>query len=251
MKKQILSVLLLTACLGCSKPAPVANTSASPAPPATATPTESIGLGAQQQADVQFPKTEYYPGEEITLTIMAVGLNDAGWAGVIPSDIEHGSEKINDDNDISYVHPNEKKHPFLVAPRKPGKYDVRLNSDDNDGKELASRSFTVVEDPNPVTEPKITVEGGLEVKAGASVNVQFEAPLTYETNAWVGWVPSTVAHGKESENDSNNLGYTFLQGRTRGTAVLTAPAEAGQYDLRLNDSDSDGKEVASITVTVK
>ena len=256
MKKILISILLFSTCLGCQKSTPVAQTSASPSPEGSSS--EGIGsssgsmmLEGQQQADVQFPKSEYYPGDEIPLTIMAIGLSDKCWVGVVPSAIEHGSESINDQNDISYIHPHNLERPFLIAPREPGSYDIRLNSDDNDGKELASRGFTVVADPSPILEPKISLVSETKIKMGQKVEISFEAPLSYKKNAWLGWVPSSIPHGQESENDKNNKGYEHLDGRCRGTVVLTAPKTAGEFDLRLNDSDSSGKEVAFLKLTIE
>ena len=42
----------------------------------------------------------------------------------------------------------------------------------------------------------------------------------------------------------------YLSGKTKGDAVLYAPDTPGSYDVRLHDSDSDGKEVFYVAFTV-
>jgi hypothetical protein len=84
-----------------------------------------------------------------------------------------------------------------------------------------------------------------------TISVTFTAPAGLPTKAWVGIIPSTIPHGDEAENDTYDLAYQYLNGMTSGTLVFSAPPEPGSYDLRMNDSDSNGKEIASVTFTVK
>lgn len=81
-------------------------------------------------------------------------------------------------------------------------------------------------------------------------NVYFEAPANFNRSAWVGIVPSNVTHGSESENDKYDLMYQYLEKRTSGTLSFNAPNKIGNYDLRMFDTDRDGREVASVSFTV-
>jgi hypothetical protein len=71
------------------------------------------------------------------------------------------------------------------------------------------------------------------VDPGQTLAVQFKAPAPFEAKAWVGIVPPLVARGSE------------------GTLTFKAPGKPGSYDFRMNGSDSDGREVASVTFAVK
>ncbi len=71
------------------------------------------------------------------------------------------------------------------------------------------------------------------------------------TNAWVGIIPSNVPHGDEAQNDSYDLTYQYLNGMTSGMLVFSAPTVPGSYDFRMHDTDSNGKEIASVTFTVQ
>ena len=257
MKKYLIGLVLVST-FGCQpqsqtvavtpNPGQSANPVASATTVSSATPALLTGA---QQADVQLDKESYTPGQQIDVTVLATGLDASAWVGVVPGAIEHGSEATNDDNDLGYVQV-EQGTLVLVAPKEVGDYDVRLNDNDDGktGKEVASRSFKVVADPTPVTAPKLLWQPSGPVALGSPITVDFEAPISYAENAWIGIVPSATAHGEESVNDSANMGYEHLSGRTRGRLILKVPAEAGSYDVRMFDTDSEGKEVDSVTFEV-
>lgn len=252
--KKMLSIVLATSWLfvGCQdKPLPQSTPTSAPAVSASPQSTEeSTGLTGALQADVQLQKESFRPGDEIEVMAVATGLKDSAWVGVIPSAIPHGKEADNDANDLGYKHLKDQNRLILVAPTKPGKYDVRLNDSDEDGVELASRSFTVEEDPAPVKQAKILWEV-VDVTSGDELKVGFEVPLSYSESAWLGIVPTDTAHGEEAVGDPANLGYEYLGRRSRGNVILKAPSEVGNYDLRIYDDDADGKEAASVSFTVK
>ncbi|MDD5389950.1 MAG: discoidin domain-containing protein [Gallionellaceae bacterium] len=84
---------------------------------------------------------------------------------------------------------------------------------------------------------------------GAAITVRFTAPASWPSNAWVGIIPSRIAHGEEKENDRYDVSYQYLKKRASGTLTFTAPA-AGDWDFRMHDTDSNGKEMASISFSV-
>ncbi len=100
---------------------------------------------------IELDKLEYTPQATITVIFSgAEGLDSTAWVGVIPSEIEHGSEITNDENDTSYAYLGGKASGTvtLVAPSEPGSYDVRLNGSDSgtiDAEELTYVSFMVTE----------------------------------------------------------------------------------------------------------
>jgi hypothetical protein len=86
---------------------------------------------------------------------------------------------------------------------------------------------------------------------GEAITVTFNAPGTYQDNAWIGIIPSDVAHGDEAVNDQHDIAYQYLKGQTSGTFTFTAPDTPGAYDMRMHDTDNNGKEVASVSFTVQ
>lgn len=91
-------------------------------------------------------KMEFKPGETIHVTFTAPeGLKENAWIGLIPSEVKHGSEAENDIYDVSYQYLYGKTTGMMMftAPDKPGKWDFRLNSTDENGKELGFISFEV------------------------------------------------------------------------------------------------------------
>jgi hypothetical protein len=206
------------------------------------------------KATLSADKTEVDPGGTITVQFTAPGgFEPKAWVGIIPSEVAHGSEATNDQNDLTYQYLEKRTQGTLTfkAPDKPGSYDLRMNDSDNGGKEVASVSFLVKAPPPPPTPTgQITLQK-TEFKPGEEISVRFQAGPGFPDNAWIGVIPSEVAHGSEATNDQHDLAYQYLGGKTDGTLAFKAPGKPGSYDLRMNDSDSDGKEVASVTFTVK
>jgi len=100
----------------------------------------------ENEATVKVDKSTYAPGEEIIATFTAPLYPDSAWLGLIPSEVEHGSESTNDANDLAYQYLEGKTSGTLnfTAPEKPGKYDLRLNTADSfNGVEITYTTFEV------------------------------------------------------------------------------------------------------------
>ena len=85
---------------------------------------------------------------------------------------------------------------------------------------------------------------------GESIRVEFYASDNWARDAWIGIIPSNISHGSESVNDKYDITYQYIENRTSGVMVFKAPS-LGQWDLRMHDTDSNGREVASISFTVR
>lgn len=86
---------------------------------------------------------------------------------------------------------------------------------------------------------------------GETILVKFTSVSGLKSNAWIGIIPSNIKHGSEAENDKYDLAYQYLSGKTRGSLTFTAPKAAGKYDFRMHDTDDNGKEINSVSFTVK
>lgn len=111
-----------------------------------------------------------------------------------------------------------------------------LSSCGKDKKEVSNEFFTI---------PRV------EFKTGETIHLIFQAPSGLKDNAWIGLIPSEVKHGSESENDSYDVAYQYLNGKTKGMMMFTAPDKPGKYDFRLNSTDENGKELGFISFEVK
>lgn len=96
---------------------------------------------------LELESTEYEAGAEITVNFTTPeGYDTSAWVGLIPSDIEHGKEELNDEHDLEYryLHGETSGTLSFTAPTEPGSYDFRMNESDSTGAvEVASVSFTV------------------------------------------------------------------------------------------------------------
>ena len=80
------------------------------------------------------------------------------------------------------------------------------------------------------TEPTLELSK-TSYEVGESIVVSFTAPEGYDSSAWIGVLPSDVAHGDESVNDSYDTDFEYLSNQTVGTVSLTAPTTPVQNSL--------------------
>jgi len=85
---------------------------------------------------------------------------------------------------------------------------------------------------------------------GETITVVYTALPEYDSSAWIGIIPSGIVHGSEAENDRHDITYQYLRKSTSGEFKFKAPTNVGSYDMRMHDTDSNGKEVASVTFSV-
>jgi hypothetical protein len=99
--------------------------------------------------------------------------------------------------------------------------------------------------------PKAKLEiNKAEFKPGEVIVVKYAAMPEYDPSAWIGIIPSSVAHGSEAENDKHDIAYQYLRKSTSGELNFTTPSNPGSYDLRMHNTDNNGMEVASVTFKV-
>jgi hypothetical protein len=194
-------------------------------------------------------KTQFAPGEEIKLKFTAEGeFGPNAWIGVIPSSAPHGDESKNDEFDIDYQYfTGTAGELTFTAPGTPGDFDFRMNTTDQTGIEVASVSFKIV-----VTKTNASLKTDkTEYAPGESIVINFTAPAEITERGWIGLIPSATVHGSEETNDGADVAYEYLSKRTAGSITMTAPEQKGSWDIRMNDTDNNGNEVASVTITVK
>ncbi len=200
-------------------------------------------------ASLKLDATVYVPGTPVTVQFTAPsGLSDQAWIGLIPSNIPHGDEAVNDANDVDYQYLGGKTSGSitLTAPSKPGAWDARLN--DGAGKEIASVSFTV----KPVDASGASLTLAAKTAApGAPMTVTYKAPAGMPKDAWIGVVPATIPHGDGATIDQYDVDYTYLEGKTSGSWSFTAPGKTGAWNVRMIDAGSHGREISSVSFEVQ
>jgi len=202
---------------------------------------------------LRLEKTRFAPGEEIRVFFTALaGYAADAWVGLVPSQIPHGDEVVNDRHVGHYEYLRSRPSGVLTfqAPAQPGNWDLRMNDSDQQGREVASFGFTVEERRSRVAFAPALRLAKMFYAPGEEIVINFTAPASYPENAWIGILPSGVPHGDEAVNDAYDVCYQYLEGRTTGTVRLVAPAQPGRWDVRMHDTDSNGREVASLTFAV-
>ena len=97
-----------------------------------------------QRGQLTLNKQSFKAGEQIQVSFRApAGLDRSAWVGIIPSNIPHGDEDLNDAHDITYQYLEGRTSGTLVfAAPTAGYWDLRMHSTDTRGVEIASVSFT-------------------------------------------------------------------------------------------------------------
>jgi hypothetical protein len=106
----------------------------------------ALNLDAKPKNNIKLNDYVFKKGQEIVVKFTTQkGLARDAWIGIIPSNVKHGSEAENDKFDVSYLYLEGKTAGTLkfTAPMKPGAYDMRMHSTDNNGVELYSVTFVV------------------------------------------------------------------------------------------------------------
>ena len=80
------------------------------------------------------------------------------------------------------------------------------------------------------------------------INFSFTAPKLPD-DAWIGIVPVAIPHGDEAVNDSHDISYAHLRGRTKGDITLPNPG-LGTWTLRLHNTDNNGRELTHVVFEV-
>jgi outer membrane protein OmpA-like peptidoglycan-associated protein len=201
-------------------------------------------------ATLKLNKNEFSPGEEIRITVSATGETKEGaWIGIIPSNVPHGNSGVNDQHDLNYQYLSGKTSGTFTmpAPTEPGSYDIRLMAGGTSGdKELTSVTFKVL---SVDYSPKLVLSK-TALLPQEEIKVTFSVSHALPSGAWIGVIPSEIPHGSEATNDQHDVDYQYIGDKTTGTLTFAAPEKAGSYDFRLNDSDSNGHEISSVTFSV-
>jgi len=200
------------------------------------------------------PKGQFLPGEKIQVLFQAsASYPSHAWVGVIPSSVAHGKESENDQHDLTYQYLKNRTEGTLTfdAPYLFGSFDFRMQDGDHSGREVASVSFEIIAPPSGPKPSLSIVPSNKEFNPNEEIQVRFQGQSYFHSNAWVGIIPSHVAHGKESVNDQHDLSYQYLNKKTAGVLKFQAPNKSGNYDFRMNNADKNGSEVASVSFVVK
>jgi len=184
-------------------------------------------------------KKSFVPGEEIELTFTAPeGLSPTAWIGMIPSNIPHGDENVNDQHDIQYQYLEKKSSGTMkfTAPAQGGSYDFRLNSSDSNGVEITSVSFQVGGSLDATAMAKAIAEKGKLTLYG--INFDFnQATIKPESEPILKEVAAVLQKQSDLhlkiEGHTDNVGkpaYNLELSKKRAESVKTHLTEKFQID---------------------
>ncbi len=127
---------------------------------------------------LRVPGNKFKPGQEITINFTARPcFSDDAWIGIIPSSTSHKNEAASEQNKLArkYIRSKTEGAFTFKLPETQGSYDFRMFDADENGKEVNSYSFEIVDSytaadlqgnweatgyncPKPVTHEKIKIK---------------------------------------------------------------------------------------------
>ncbi|GAB4280430.1 MAG: hypothetical protein Kow0080_33290 [Candidatus Promineifilaceae bacterium] len=162
---------------------------------------------------------------------------------------------------IAYTHPDG--YQFLIIGDENGGMLSLIRTDESVGMDAGSDGTASGEGAVAEATP-VAVSGAVKAenelialdKSVYQTNEDIWVQVTLgETavagDAWVGVIPSETPHGQEVDSDAVDVSYQYIAYvNENGVIRLTGPDRPGSYDIRLFDTDAEGVELASITITV-
>lgn len=206
----------------------------------------------EPNGEIILMKNEYNPGEEIQIAYKIESETErTGNIEIVPSGAAGGNESSKMEKGFN----DNVGSMTFNAPNNPGDYNIKMNTQDGNGKskkEITSVSITVIDPDAERREIDAEIEVDKDTYSpGENIEVTFSAPSTWDRSAWIGLVPSIIDHGNERMNFKEALSKENISGRISGKITFKAPETPGVYDIRMHNSTTNGTEVEDITLTVK
>ncbi|MDE0707202.1 MAG: EF-hand domain-containing protein, partial [Candidatus Poseidoniales archaeon] len=111
-------------------------------------------FSGDEQIKITLPRSSFKSGEKISFSFTTFELPNDAWIGIVPAEIPHGDEAVNDQHETSYEYLEGRTHGSFTLPNPGlGEWTLRLHDTDNNGRELAYVPFTVATDGTPSSPP--------------------------------------------------------------------------------------------------
>ena len=89
------------------------------------------------------------------------------------------------------------------------------------------------------------------IARGTTISVSFTLGSGYDSSAWIGIIPASVAHGPQTPADAVDLCYQYISNTSNGIATLNIPVDAAldTYDIRMYPSDNNSYDEVATSST--
>ena len=187
---------------------------------------------------INLSKSSFKGNEGIDFTFVAPELPDDAWIGIVPAEIPHGDEAVNDEHETSFKYLEGRTRGGFNLPNPgPGQWTLRMHDTDNNGRELAYAAFTVeTASSDAPTSPSLSTETG-RITPSSPITVSFSGASGDALN-WIG------IYRKEAPSDAENHHGNWLYVNGSQTTVnerlkegsvtfFGQILEEGDYEARL------------------
>ena len=204
-------------------------------------------------AVLSLDKTEYRPGEKITITFSGMLGDDQDYVATAQAGSANG-------NYLQYTYTQSARDGVvtLAAPTAPGNYEVRAFFREDESVLRGMVPFTVTgtaspAGPTPATVTTTPAQPDAEARATLALDKSEYEPGSPITVTFAGMSGSTqdyVSTAPAGSPNSTYMQYTYVNAALEGTATLTAPAQPGTYEVRAFFREDETILRASVPFTV-
>jgi hypothetical protein len=189
---------------------------------------------AQSVATLSLDKSEYAPGETITVTFTGMLGDDQDYVSTAEAGSGNG-------NYLKYVYTGSLRDGTvtLLAPTSPGSYEVRAFFREDESVLRGMAPFTVAGTVAVVTTPTpgtpTPPDPTAEARATLSLDKGEYAPgemITVSFSGMSGDSKDYVSTAPAGSPNSTYLQYVYTQSSQAGSASLAAPTSPGSYEVR-------------------
>ncbi len=108
--------------------------------------------------EIRLARSSFKADEKIDFSFSAPKFPDDAWIGIVPADIPHGDEAVNDQHETGFKYLEGRTSGGFTLPNPgPGQWTMRLHDTDHNGREIAYSPFTVTDPPlSTQSEPEST-----------------------------------------------------------------------------------------------
>ena len=186
---------------------------------------------------INLSKSSFKGNEGIDFTFVAPELPNDAWIGIVPAEIPHGDEAVNDEHETSFKYLEGRTRGGFTLPNPgTGQWTLRMHDTDNNGRELAYAAFTVeTASSDAPTSPSLSTETG-RITPGSPITVSFSGASGDALN-WIG------IYRKEAPSDAENHhgNWLYVNGSQttvnerlkEGSVTFPGGMGAGEYEARL------------------
>ncbi|UII33169.1 OmpA family protein [Fulvivirga ulvae] len=175
------------------------------------------------EASIKVETENIKPGQLFKVRVSLAGsMDDKAWLGIFKPNLNQSN--ASGYYSYNYINAHQNGVLEMTAPPQRGEYELRLYSSDPGKFVSAAKLVVSAITPDEYTITILTEE----IKPSQEFKVSVKTTYAMDSRSWIGIFNSTV----DPENARQYESYSYVSNPHEATLSLTAPGQAGNYELR-------------------